>query len=246
MLGSVNAPGAAYLSVKTRLRSLELELDRQEKLTGSGDPTAQTPAQVGQIYINTATGGEWKCVESGAGGTVWEKREPGGGQSGLAEEVAARLASLEKALSGQEKLTGAAPPTAQTPAQVGQIYINTATGEEWKCVESGDSGTVWEKLTGSTVGLTAADVGARPNTWTPTAAEVGALPESAKGTPNGVAGLDAGGKVPAAQLPSLAPFVAGASAPADKAKLWIDTTANTGGLKYWNGSAWVHVPVAYT
>lgn len=160
MLGSVNAPGAAYLSVKTRLRSLELELDRQEKLTGSGDPTAQTPAQVGQIYINTAT------------------------------------------------------------------------GEEWKCVESGDGGTAWEKLTGSTVGLTAEDVGA--------------LPESAKGKPNGVAGLDAGGKVPAAQLPSLAPFAAGASAPADKAKLWIDTTANTGGLKYWNGSAWVHVPVAYT
>jgi hypothetical protein len=28
--------------------------------------------------------------------------------------------------------------------------------------------------------------------------------------------------------------------------LWIDTTATTGGLKYWNESAWVHVPVAYT
>lgn len=28
--------------------------------------------------------------------------------------------------------------------------------------------------------------------------------------------------------------------------LWIDTTASTGGLKYYNGSAWVHVPVAWT
>lgn len=142
------------------------------------------------------------------------------------------MRSLELQLGKLEKLTGSKDPTAQTPARPGQIYINTATGEEWKCVEAGDGGTVWEKLTGSTVGLTAADVGA--------------VPAGDKGKPNGVAGLDAGGKVPAAQLPSLAPFVAGASAPADKAKLWIDTTANTGGLKYWNGSAWVHVPVAYT
>lgn len=41
-------------------------------------------------------------------------------------------------------------------------------------------------------------------------------------------------------------YYAGTSAPSDKTQLWIDTTATTGGLKYWNGSAWVHVPVAYT
>ena len=40
-------------------------------------------------------------------------------------------------------------------------------------------------------------------------------------------------------------FHAGTSAPANKGLLWVDTTANTGGLKYYNGSAWVHVPVAY-
>ena len=75
---------------------------------------------------------------------------------------------------------------------------------------------------------------------------MGAVPTSAKGAANGVATLDASGKVPSAQLPSLSPFVAGASAPSDKTKLWIDTTASTGGLKYWDGSAWVAVPVAYT
>lgn len=42
------------------------------------------------------------------------------------------------------------------------------------------------------------------------------------------------------------PYHVGASAPDDKTQLWIDTTASTGGLKYYNGSAWVHVPVAYT
>lgn len=41
-------------------------------------------------------------------------------------------------------------------------------------------------------------------------------------------------------------FHAGTTAPSNTGLLWIDTTANTGGLKYHNGSAWVHVPVAYT
>ena len=40
--------------------------------------------------------------------------------------------------------------------------------------------------------------------------------------------------------------VAGTTAPTNTNKLWIDTTANTGGLKYYNGSAWVAVPVQYT
>lgn len=37
-------------------------------------------------------------------------------------------------------------------------------------------------------------------------------------------------------------FHVGSTAPADTAILWIDTA---GGLKYYNGSAWVVVPVAY-
>lgn len=40
-------------------------------------------------------------------------------------------------------------------------------------------------------------------------------------------------------------FVAQATAPSNKNLLWIDTSSN-GGLKYWNGSAWVVVPVAYS
>lgn len=83
---------------------------------------------------------------------------------------------------------------------------------------------------------TAAEVGARPITWTPTAADVGARPSTWTPTADDV-GAKASGWVP---------FAAGTSAPADKTQLWIDTTAGTGGLKYWNGSAWVAVPVAYT
>lgn len=41
-------------------------------------------------------------------------------------------------------------------------------------------------------------------------------------------------------------FYAGPTAPSNTKLLWVDTTAYTGGLKYFNGSSWEHVPVAYT
>ena len=41
-------------------------------------------------------------------------------------------------------------------------------------------------------------------------------------------------------------FYAGSSAPTNTKLLWIDTNTTTGGLKYYNGTAWTHVPVAYT
>ena len=40
-------------------------------------------------------------------------------------------------------------------------------------------------------------------------------------------------------------FHAGTSAPSNTNLLWIDTNSTTGGLKYYNGTSWVHVPVAY-
>lgn len=118
-------------------------------------------------------------------------------------EVLARVGSVEKTLTGMDKISGTSAPTAQTQAKVGQIYINVITGEEWECVEVNSSGSVWKKLTKTGVALTAADinavpitrkvnkkalseditltaadVGARPNTWTPTASDVGAAPSS--------------------------------------------------------------------
>ena len=49
---------------------------------------------------------------------------------------------------------------------------------------------------------TAAEVGARPDTWMPSAEDVGAISASQKGAASGVAELDSSGKVPSAQLPS--------------------------------------------
>ena len=38
----------------------------------------------------------------------------------------------------------------------------------------------------------------------------------------------------------------GTTAPGNTRLLWIDTTASTGGLKYYNGTTWVVVPVSYS
>ena len=40
-------------------------------------------------------------------------------------------------------------------------------------------------------------------------------------------------------------FAVGTTPPTNTNLLWIDTTPTTGGLKYHNGSSWIHVPVAY-
>lgn len=66
------------------------------------------------------------------------------------------------------------------------------------------------------------------------------------GQAGGVVPLGPDGKVAEALLPSLIPYEVGSTAPEDTKKLWIDTTEGAGGLKYWNGSTWTHVPVAYT
>lgn len=69
---------------------------------------------------------------------------------------------------------------------------------------------------------TPSEVGAAPLGHTHTAAQVGA------------------------KVSTWSAFYAGPSAPPDTTQLWIDTDPDNGGLKYWNGSAWATVPVAYT
>lgn len=45
---------------------------------------------------------------------------------------------------------------------------------------------------------------------------------------------------------ALGGYHVGTSAPDNTNLLWVDTTATTGGLKYYDGAAWKHVPVAFT
>ena len=48
------------------------------------------------------------------------------------------------------------------------------------------------------------------------------------------------------KLSSLSMFATGTTPPTQKNLFWIDPTPVTGGLKYWNGTDWEHVPVAYS
>lgn len=78
-----------------------------------------------------------------------------------------------------------------------------------------------------------------------TASEVGAIATTAKGAANGVAELDANGKVPSAQLPSyvddVLEYSAKSSFPAtgETGKIYVDTSTN---LTYrWSGSAYTEI-----
>lgn len=70
------------------------------------------------------------------------------------------------------------------------------------------------------------------------------------GAPKAGASISAMDNTSSNDTPNNLLYVKGSSTPseADRNKLWIDTTpgSTTSGIKYWNGSAWVHVPVAYT
>lgn len=58
-----------------------------------------------------------------------------------------------------------------------------------------------------------------------------------------VKGADAANK---AYVDSREIYHVDSSAPSNTNLLWIDTNSTTGGLKYYNGNSWVHVPVAYS
>ena len=45
-------------------------------------------------------------------------------------------------------ITGSGPPTGATDGVPGCLYMNTLTGSLFRCIGKGDTGTVWESLTG--------------------------------------------------------------------------------------------------
>ena len=92
---------------------------------------------------------------------------------------------------------------------------------------------------------TAAEVGARSDTWMPSAEDVGAIPASQKGAASGVAELDSSGKVPSAQLPSyvddVVEFASRDSFPGkgEDGKIYIAEDTN---LTYrWSGTQYVEI-----
>lgn len=82
----------------------------------------------------------------------------------------------------------------------------------------------------------------RNNPHRVTAAQAGAVPASEKGKANGVAQLDASGKVPTTQLPTLGGHTAQKTAPANTKLLWIDTSDGNI-LKFYNAATEAWEPV---
>lgn len=265
--GEINTPGASYLETQrqigemaARVENLESTISGKEKIPGDHDPTKDTVAEVGQIYINTVTKQEWICIAVTEEGTVWKEREE---TAPLTESV-----PQDRTINGKPLTTDITLTYTDVGAVPKDRKINGKPLTEDITLTHADVGAVPKEraingkpLTENIV-LKANDVGARPADWTPTAEEVGARPAGWTPTADDVGAVPRGRKVngkplttditlTAADVGAAAAghthtfFVAQASAPSDTKVLWIDTSGG-GGLKYHNGSAWVPVPVAYT
>lgn len=119
----------------------------------------------------------------------------------------------------------------EVEAQIGDD--NTPIGAALEAAFGGGGGGAVDSVNGQvgTVSLDAADVGARPDTWTPTAADVGARPDSWTPAVGDIPSLPASkvgsGTFDAARLPAATDTVAGAVARATQAQVDAGTDTAT-------------------
>ena len=136
---------------------------------------------------------------------------------------------------GGNKITNVAEPQADGDAANKEYVDNELTialvGNYIPVIEKGKAGGVAEldengKLDDSQKPTyTAAEVGARPSTWTPSATDVGAIPSSEKGAVSGVATLDTNGKLTEAQKPTYTADEVGA-----RPNTWTPSAADVGAI----------------
>lgn len=185
--------------------------------------------------------------------------------TGMAEPTAdtdgATKGYVDKAVEDVTITTDATPTQgSKNPVQSGGVYSALQDVEEGIPTKvsdlTNDSGFIsgytetdptvpeWAKAPSKPT-YTAAEVGARPDTWMPSAADVGAIPASQKGAASGVAELDSSGKVPSVQLPSyvddVVEFASRDSFPAtgEDGKIYIAEDTN---LTYrWSGTQYVEI-----
>lgn len=130
---------------------------------------------------------------------------------------------------------------AEVPTDTTMLWIDTDDNSETGGSGGTDSGVVgnYLPLTGGTMGGTINMNGNKiSNLVTPTADSDAATKKYVEDyvSANGGGGSTGG-------LTQV--FHAGTSAPSNTNLLWIDTNTSSGGLKYYNGSSWTVVPVAY-
>lgn len=185
--------------------------------------------------------------------------------TGMAEPTAdtdgATKGYVDKAVEDVTVTTDATPTQgSKNPVQSGGVYSALQDVEEGIPTKvsdlTNDSGFItgytetdptvpeWAKAPSKPT-YTAAEVGARPDTWMPSAEDVGAIPANQKGAASGVAELDSSGKVPTSQLPSYVDDVveydslSAFPATGEDGKIYIAEDTN---LTYrWSGTQYVEI-----
>lgn len=140
---------------------------------------------------------------------------------------------------GRKTLLDKGAPTAALDAKVGQLYADTDAGSIYICVGVTASGSAWQKVGATGTGEIEGGSGKTlEEILQELLADLASTEKTLKETKKELAESKTNLCVNI--------FHVGTSAPSNTKLLWIDTNSTTGGLKYHNGSSWVHVPVAYT
>jgi len=127
--------------------------------TGSGAPSDATAGVAGQHYYDSSSGKEYVCngVDT-SGKYIWalsgasdaaDLTYNGGSLDTALDNMAQGISDLGDAVDESKTLSGATDPTSSTAGAVGQMYLNTSTGETFICTAASGSTYTW-KQTGAT------------------------------------------------------------------------------------------------
>lgn len=121
--------------------------------TGSGAPTTTTVGVAGQHYYDSSNGKEYVCKGKDASGKyIWalsgasdaaDLTYNGGSLDSALDTMGQNITDLGEAMDGSKTLTGNTDPSSSTPGTVGQMYLNTTSGETFICTAANPSTGVY-------------------------------------------------------------------------------------------------------
>ncbi|MCI8525598.1 MAG: hypothetical protein HFF17_06675 [Oscillospiraceae bacterium] len=170
---TVHVDPSAMASMADMRAAVDEAVSKAAPIAKGGTPDSTTPGTAGQHYLDTDSGKEYVCLGEKDGAYQWKPAS-----AGTSAEIAYRDTTVETALDNISELARNAAQSIITHAgSNGHITEQERTNWNGRVPATR---TVNGKPLSADVMLTAADVKARPETWTPTAADVGAVPTSRK------------------------------------------------------------------
>lgn len=152
--GVLKGDGAGNITAATAGSDYGLPL-----ATGSGAPSDATAGVAGQHYYDSSSGKEYVCKGVDTPGKyIWalsgasdaaDLTYNGGSLDTALDNMAQSISDLGDAMDDSKTLSGATDPTSSTAGAVGQMYLNTFTGETFICTAASESTYTW-KQTGAT------------------------------------------------------------------------------------------------